>query len=131
MAKIIRENTRREHGNGSYTVCVNAEGKTKIFINRDDEYIISERYSVLYRTNTLKEAETAEKHYIYRNTVFCVIAVNYNGELKLKLRKYSGVIYIAPIGTVGIFKRRRNAKKFMNKLRRENEEANECVEKTA
>ncbi len=115
--------------NGDYTVGVNADGETKIFVNRDDEYILNERYCVISRAKSLKEAEVAEKKK-YKNTCFCVVVVNYNGVAKIKILKRVGVMNNAPIGTVAICKRRRDAKRHMNKLRRENENI-EVLVKTA
>ena len=116
--------------NGDYTVGVNADGETKIFVNRDDEYILNERYCVIFRAKNLKEAEAAEKKYKYKNTWLCVVVVNYNGVAKIKILKRVGVMNNAPIGTVAICKRRRDAKRHMNKLRRENENI-EVLVKTA
>ena len=115
--------------NGDYTVGVNADGETKIFVNRDDEYILNERYCVISRAKSLKEAEVAEKKK-NKNTCFCVVVVNYDGVVKVKILKHVGVMNNAPIGTVAICRRRRVAKRHMNKLRRENENT-EVIVKTA
>ena len=102
---------------GNYIIGVNAEGETKIFSNASDEHVLSERYSIVARRRTKCEAEKAEKAYKSRNTYFLVISVTIDGTEKLQLRKHVGVLYNAPIGTVGVFKRRRAAKKYMNSLR--------------
>ncbi len=109
----IRESKTREN-NGCYTVCVDADGKTTIFSNRDDEYILNERFSIVARCETFKEAVKKEKRYQYRNLYYLVVSTKIDGVTKLKLRKYEGVMYRAPIGTIGVFKRRRDAKKYMS-----------------
>lgn len=113
----IRKNNKEEL-NGNYTVCVDAEGNSKIFLNRNDEYILNERFSIIARATTYKEAIKALRRFQYRNINYIVISSKFNGVEKLKLRKFEGVIHNAPIGTVGVFKRRRDAKKFMTEKNR-------------
>ena len=113
----IRKN-KNEEIDGNYTVCVDAEGASVIFLNRDDEYILNERCSIIARCTTYKEAIKAQRRYQYRNINYIVISSKFNGVEKLKLRKFEGVIHNAPIGTVGVFKRRRDAKKFMTEKNR-------------
>lgn len=110
----IRKNNKEEL-DGRYTVCVDAEGNSKIFLNRNDEYILNERFSIIARATTYKEAIKALRRFQYRNINYIVISSKVNGVEKLKLRKFEGVINNAPIGTIGVFKRRRDAKKFMTK----------------
>ncbi len=109
----IRKNSKEEL-DGRYTVCVDAEGNSKIFLNRNDEYILNERFSIIARATTYKEAIKALRRFQYRNINYIVV----NGVEKLKLRKFEGVIHNAPIGTIGVFKRRRDAKKFMTEKNR-------------
>ena len=115
-------NRTHANGNGNVTVGVNSDGETRIFLNMDDEYVLNERYVVIFRTNSIEEAEKAEKHYRNKNTCFCVIEVSINGKRMYKLRKHVGVLTIAPIGTVGAFSRRRDAKKLLGELRGRDQE---------
>lgn len=95
---------------GTYTVGVNANEKISIFVNRDDEFVINAGYTVLYRGKSYADAEKEAKRYLYRNSSYSVVEFIQDGVKTYKIHRNEGVLTIAPVGTVGVFKRLRDAK---------------------
>ena len=121
VTEINRENNKGAYNReDTFIVAVDAEGRTKVFRNREFEYVRDENCHIVARANTLEDAENAEKHYLERNTCYFVIAIRVGTMLKLKVQKFVGVIETVPIGTSAICKNHRQIKRVVTFIKLRN-----------
>jgi hypothetical protein len=90
----------------------------RIFENKTEEYVIHENYKKIAVCSTKVEAEKAKNKYLHQHTCYLVR----KSSSGYKIERYEGVITIAPIGTVAIFRKRKQAKRYITRM-------NENVEK--
>jgi hypothetical protein len=115
MSKIAK--TPNVQNSGRYTVAMNlADEKIEIFVNRDDEYIMRLGFKIISKANSYEEAERKTKAFLHRNAQYCVISFTQKGKIIYTPYRVEGIITNAPMGTVAIFSKKRDAMHFIKLL---------------
>ena len=113
---------------GTFIVAVdNGDAENiQIFANKSEESVIMDRWNIIKKCFTREEAEKELLRYENRNTTFIVRKI----PTGIELIKHKGVITTAPIGTIGIFRKKKQAKKFYYELKRKMKEETEKASQT-
>lgn len=125
----IEEVRHLKNATGTFIVAVsvNDENEIRIFENESEEYVMSKGYNKIKICTSKKEAERAVRSYTYRNCCYLVRETP-DG---LEVIRHEGVITIAPIGTLAICKKKKQAKRLCRKLEEQRAENKEILNKTA
>lgn len=125
----IEEIRHLKNANGTFIVAasVEDENEIRIFENESEEYVMSKGYNKIKICTSKKEAEKAVRSYMYRNCCYLVRETP-NG---LEVIRHEGVITTAPIGTLAVCKKKKQAKRLCRKLEKQRAVYKENLNKTA
>lgn len=107
---------------GNFIVAVDVQdaSNVQIFENRSEEYVVSRGYSIIRKCTVKEDAEKEMLKYKNKNRCY-IVRLTPDG---VKLETIVGILTTAPMGTLGVFRRTRLARKFLykqkNKFREEN-----------
>ncbi|MCR5146496.1 MAG: hypothetical protein K6B70_04025 [Clostridia bacterium] len=128
MSKI-EEVKQLEETTGTFIVAISVQGDNdiQIFENESEKYIFSKGYKKMKICKTKSEAEKTILKYRQDNYYY-IVRETPKG---LKIVRCEGIVTIAPIGTLAVCRKRKQAKKEYKRIKQLRESEIEALNKTA
>lgn len=121
MIKIEeRKLSGRTTGNFIVAVNVRDASDVQVFENCSEEYVVSGGYSIIRKCTVKEDAEKEMLKYKNKNRCY-IVRITPNG---FKLETIEGILTIAPMGTLGAFRKKRLARKFLYEQKNKKSEEN-------
>lgn len=121
---MIKIDERKQLGEttGIFIVAVDVEeaANIRVFENCSEEYVVSHGYKIIKKCTTKKVAEKEKLKYMYINSCY-VVRITPEG---FKLEITEGILTNAPMGTLGVFRKKRLARKFLYEQKKKMSEKN-------
>lgn len=116
----IEEMKHLGEATGTFIVAISVQGENdiRIFENESEEYIFSKGYKKMRICKTKKEAEKVIFKYKQDNYYYIVRET----PAGLKIVRCEGIVTVAPIGTLAVCRKRKQAKKEYKRLKQQRDE---------
>lgn len=116
----IEEMKHLGEATGIFIVAISVQGENdiRIFENESEEYIFSKGYKKMRICKTKKEAEKVIHKYKQDNYYYIVRETSAG----LKIVRCEGIVTVAPIGTLAVCRKRKQAKKEYKRLKQQRDE---------